>query len=97
MAVNIAIIGIGQIGGSIGLALANHRDQLFRIGYDKQIDNAKQAEKAGALDKVHFKLINAVDDADIVILALPIDQLKNTLQVIALISKKIPLSWILLQ
>jgi prephenate dehydrogenase len=83
MTVNIAIIGIGQIGGSIGLALADHRDQLFRIGYDKQIDNAKQAEKAGAIDKVYSNLIKAVDDADIVILALPIDQLKNTLQVIA--------------
>jgi prephenate dehydrogenase len=83
MTVNIAIIGIGQIGGSIGLALANQPDQLFRIGHDKQVDIAKRAEKAGAIDKVQINLIRAVEGADIIILALPFNQIKNTLQVIA--------------
>jgi len=34
MTVKISIIGLGQIGASIGLALANHKDQVTTIGYD---------------------------------------------------------------
>ena len=34
MTVKIAIVGLGQIGASIGLALASHKDQVTTIGYD---------------------------------------------------------------
>ena len=69
MSAQITIIGLGKIGTSIGLALADETDQLTRIGHDKSMETAKSAEKLGALDKVHLNLHASVENADIVILA----------------------------
>lgn len=82
MTVNITIIGIGQIGASVGLALAEHTDLVFRIGHDRELRKARKAEKMGALDKVFINLPSAVQDADLVLLALPVDQIQETLEVI---------------
>jgi prephenate dehydrogenase len=83
MKIQITIVGIGQIGASIGLALAERKDLVLRVGHDRQMRVAKQAEKLGAVDKVSGNLPSAVRDADIVLLALPVDQIKETLEVIA--------------
>ena len=37
MTVQISIIGTGQIGTSIGLALAEHQDMFYRVGHDKEL------------------------------------------------------------
>lgn len=84
MTVQISIIGLGQIGASIGLALAGQPDRLRRVGHDKSIEAARKAEKLGALDKVEINLHNAVRGADLVILALPMDQIRSTLELIAI-------------
>ena len=34
MTVQITIIGMGQIGASIGLALGEHKDLFMRVGHD---------------------------------------------------------------
>jgi len=82
MANQITIIGLGQIGTSIGLALANH-PELVRVGHDKEFGMGRKAEKMGALDKVSNNLFNAVEKADLIVLALPVDQVKETLELIA--------------
>jgi prephenate dehydrogenase len=84
MTVQITIVGLGQIGTSIGLALADHRDLVHRVGHDKDLSIARRAEKMGALDKVAINLPAAVRQADLVLLALPMDQIRHTLEVIAL-------------
>lgn len=83
MTVQITIIGLGQIGGSIGLALAEHKDMFYRVGHDRETDAARQALKLEAIDKISINLPSAVRDADIVLLALPIDQIRETLEIIA--------------
>src|SRR4030042_332467 len=83
MTVHIAIIGTGQIGASIGLALAEHKDMFFRVGHDKELRIANRAKELGALDRVDMNLPNTVADAQIVILALPLDQIRDTLKYIA--------------
>ncbi len=83
MTVKITIIGTGQIGASIGLALGAHKDLFLRIGHDKDPKIAKRAKALGAVDKVELNLFNAIDDAAIVVLALPLDQIHETLQLIA--------------
>lgn len=83
MAINITIIGLGQIGGSIGLALANQQQLLTRLGHDREISASKAAMKAGAIDRFDINLPASVEDADLVILALPFDQIYDTLKVIA--------------
>ena len=80
MSAQITIIGLGKIGTSIGLALADETDQLTRIGHDKSMETAKSAEKLGALDKVHLNLHASVENADIVILAVPSSEVRETLE-----------------
>jgi prephenate dehydrogenase len=83
MTVQITIIGLGQIGTSIGLALNGKKDLLFRVGHDRDLGTARQAEKMGAVDKISGNIPNAVRGADIVILSLPIDQIQDMLEFIA--------------
>jgi len=83
MTVQMTIVGLGQIGASFGLALAGRRDQVNRLGYDREPGIARRAEKLGAVDKVAFNLPASVEQADLVLLALPIDQIRETLRIIA--------------
>ena len=83
MTVQITIIGLGQIGASFGLALAAKRDLIQRTGHDKEASVARQAEKLGAVDKVEVNLHRAVKDADLVLLCVPMDQLRETLELIS--------------
>jgi len=83
MPVKITIIGMGQIGASIGLALGARKDLFVRVGHDKNIQVANRAKAMGALDSVDINLPNSVIDAAIVILSLPLDQIRETLQFIA--------------
>lgn len=83
MTVNITILGLGQIGTSIGLALAAHTDKIQRTGHDKDFIRANKARELGALDKVELNLPHSVEQADLVILALPMHEIEETLRVIA--------------
>jgi prephenate dehydrogenase len=82
MTVQITIVGLGQIGASIGLALAGRQELIYRVGHDRDVGVARQAEKIGALDKMAVNLLAAVREADIVMLALPADQIRETLNLI---------------
>lgn len=82
MTIHITIIGLGQIGTSIGLALSKQGELLHRIGHDREIIVARQAEKLGAVDGVETNLPKAVRGADLVILSLPIDQIQETMPII---------------
>ncbi len=81
--VQITIIGLGQIGASIGLALAGQKERLIRVGNDIDLGIARKAEKLGAVDKTMINLPSSVKEAGIVVLALPLDQIKETLGYIA--------------
>ena len=83
MSIQVAIVGLGQIGTSIGLGLEEQKSRFTRIGHDKDFGLARQAEKKGALDKTSMNLPGAVDGADIVILAVPQDQVRQTMEVMA--------------
>jgi prephenate dehydrogenase len=83
MTVKISIIGLGQIGASIGLALAIHKDQVSTLGYDSSSEIRHTAQKMGAVENVVHNLSAAVKDADVVVLALPMDQIYETLKSIA--------------
>jgi prephenate dehydrogenase len=82
MTVQITIVGLGQVGTSIGLALAAHTNQVSRVGHDREPLTAREAQRKGALDQIHFNLPNAVKNADVVILAEPVDEIEETLRFI---------------
>ncbi len=83
MAIQVTIIGLGQIGASVGLALAGHKDRAHTVGHDKDPETARRAGKMGAVQKVEANLPASVDGADLVLLALPADQIGSTLKLIA--------------
>jgi prephenate dehydrogenase len=83
MTIQITIIGLGQIGASIGLALAKHTEEIKRVGNDREPTIQNRAKSLGACDTVQFNLPAAVKGADVVILAIPLDQVEETLKYIA--------------
>jgi prephenate dehydrogenase len=83
MSVQITIVGLGQIGSSIGLALKAHEVNVHRVGHDKDPQAGKDSQRLGAVDDVKYNLPASVRDAKIVILALPLAEIQETLKVIA--------------
>jgi len=79
----IALIGLGVIGKSIGQSLCAAGGQVDVIGHDRDSLAAREAQKLGAVHRVHWNLIEACRDADIVILAIPIQAIESTLKAIA--------------
>lgn len=83
MTVQITLVGLGQIGASVGLALGTRRSDIRRVGHDKSFETAKKARKKGAVDDVKYNLPAAVRKANIVLLSLPMNEIRATLEVIA--------------
>ena len=83
MTVKITIIGLGQIGASLGLALANHKDQVTTLGHDKSPEIARKAQKQGAVESISYNLPASIEKADVVVLAIPFDEIYETLKIIA--------------
>lgn len=82
MTVQITIIGMGQVGTSIGLALAGQKN-IKRVGHDKNHGFANRAKQVGAVDDVKINLPASVSQADVVILSLPLSEIRDTLEYIA--------------
>jgi prephenate dehydrogenase len=80
MKIQLSIIGLGQIGTSVGLALAEHKDQIKRIGHDTNREAESYAKKNDAVDSLATTLSGAVKDADMVLLALPFQEIKPVLE-----------------
>jgi prephenate dehydrogenase len=82
MSIQITVIGLGQVGTSIGLALAERKD-IKRVGHDKDYEIARRAQKAGAFDEIKVNLPASVRDAQVVLLCLPLSGIRETLGYIA--------------
>ncbi len=67
----VALVGLGLIGGSWGLALKKHGFRGRRVGCDRA-EIVARAVTAGALDEGGEDLLGAVRDADLVIVAAPV-------------------------
>ncbi len=83
MPTQITIIGLGQIGTSMGMALAAHKDAIVRVGHDKKAELERDAQQKDAIDKAEHNLPTAVRDARIVVLTVPVSQVRDTLEFIA--------------
>src|SRR5512140_1716145 len=83
MAGQIAIIGLGQIGASVGMALKQANSSLERVGFDTDKAVLQAAETLEVVDHAVSRLKDAVSAADIVLLCLPLGQLHETIKQIA--------------
>ncbi len=69
---NVTIIGLGLIGGSIGLALKNKGIAKKIIGVDNNTKHQEKALQLGLVDEI-MNLEDAVRNSTLVILAVPVD------------------------
>jgi len=83
----VAIIGTGLIGGSIGLAIKRKRLAKEIVGFSRRKKNLLLAVKRGAINRGSGKL-DIVRDADLVILATPVNSIINLAPRIANIIRK---------
>jgi prephenate dehydrogenase len=71
---NLALVGVGLIGGSIGLA-ARERLGATVAGYDTRLDALEAALARGAVDRSCTDIEEAVRDAEAVFVAVPVGAL----------------------
>lgn len=75
----VAVLGLGLIGGSIGLA-AGGRAGAEVCGYDAEPSVRAKALELGAIDRQAGDIAAAVADADVVFVAVPVGALAETVQ-----------------
>jgi len=69
----ITIIGLGLIGGSLAIDLRKNKFATELVGVDASENHATQALKIGLIDRIE-NLENGIKNADIVIIAIPVDK-----------------------
>jgi prephenate dehydrogenase len=69
----VAIVGVGLIGGSIGLALRERKLAQNVIGVGRRQQSLDAARKVGAIDNGVTNLASGVSQAQLIIIATPVD------------------------
>lgn len=83
----LVIIGLGLIGGSLACALQKARAEgrvsiSTIVGCNRSLEGLKAAKKNGVIDEFNTDAAEAVKDADIVILGVPVLSIRPTLELI---------------
>jgi prephenate dehydrogenase len=82
--VRVAIIGLGLIGGSIGLALKQLAKPDWQIiGYARRPEVTSKALSSGIVDRIERSIAETVKKADLVIIATPVLTIREILSQIA--------------
>ena len=74
---NIALIGLGLIGSSLGHALKKNKLAAHISGYARSAATRDKALELGFVDSVHDTAAEAVIDADIVFFNTPLSVIKQ--------------------
>ncbi|MBI9018424.1 MAG: prephenate dehydrogenase/arogenate dehydrogenase family protein [Phycisphaerae bacterium] len=80
---NIAILGMGLLGGSLGMAIEKTMHQVTRTGYSRSLSSAEKAKKSGGLDIVCETVPEAVKDAQLVVLCSPLGTFEGLMEAMA--------------
>jgi cyclohexadieny/prephenate dehydrogenase len=74
---HVAIIGLGLLGGSIGLAVRQHLPGVATTGYDSDPQVRVRAAERGLADTICETAVEAVAGADLVILCVPVGAMEQ--------------------
>ena len=78
---SIAIVGVGLIGGSLAIQLHEKKLSSRLIGVDSNADHASKAVEMELVDEI-LPLSEAIDQSEVIVLAIPVDTLVETLPAI---------------
>jgi cyclohexadieny/prephenate dehydrogenase len=73
----IAIVGVGLIGGSIGLALKQRRLARCVVGIGRRHSRLARARRLGAVDSTTIQLERGVADAELTVVCTPVEQIAD--------------------
>jgi prephenate dehydrogenase len=76
----VAIVGVGLIGGSLGMVLKRRALAGSVVGIGRRVENLKTAVELGAIDRYVSDAGDGVRDADLVVLATPVDTYERHLK-----------------
>jgi prephenate dehydrogenase len=76
----IAIVGVGLIGGSIGLAVRRRGLARRVIGIGRRSSRLQQARRLGAVTTTTTRLAAGVADAELVIVCTPVDRIVGLIE-----------------
>ena len=79
----IAIVGVGLIGGSIGLALRQHKLAQHVVGIGRNSTRLSRAQDLGAIDSTTTQLDRGVADAELIIVCTPVQQIPDFVNQVA--------------
>jgi prephenate dehydrogenase len=86
----VTIVGLGLIGASIGLGLqkwatddGQRRSVLEISGFDVAIEHQNYAKKIKAVDRTEWNLGDAVDGADVIIIATPVNSIRDVMEIVS--------------
>jgi prephenate dehydrogenase len=79
---NLSIVGLGRLGASVGLAVQQSGVELSVIGHDRNADLAQIALEMDAIEKLELDVRTLASKADILVLAVPFNELEPLLTVI---------------
>jgi prephenate dehydrogenase len=79
----VAIIGLGLMGASLGVALRTGRHARVVAGFDSEPGIAARAQQLGAIDVACDSLRAAVAESDLVVLATPVLAMRDLLEELA--------------
>jgi prephenate dehydrogenase len=79
----IAIVGVGLIGGSIGLALRKRRLAKEIVGIGRRAASLATAKRVGSITASSTNLAKGVADADLVVICTPVDCIVEQVQLVA--------------
>lgn len=75
---NLAIVGLDKVGTAIGIALRSAVPEISIMGHDPDAQRVARAKRLGAIDKSHWNLPAACEQAEIVLLDLPLAEIEKT-------------------
>ncbi|MBP0597560.1 prephenate dehydrogenase/arogenate dehydrogenase family protein [Herbaspirillum sp. LeCh32-8] len=79
----VVIVGVGLIGGSFALALRQAGRAVRIVGVGRSAESLARARELGIIDEIVTDAAQAVDGADLIMLATPVAQTESILAAIA--------------
>lgn len=68
----VAIVGVGLIGGSLGLALKRAKAARQIVGISPDAESLRMAKRRGAVDRSTTNLVSGVQDAEMIVICAPV-------------------------